>query len=79
MVVKIEMADLILMPRCIREDSLYTYEQFGVDRKLYVEVIKGRGKKGKREKNGFQRPAHWSMSQLKDFHNFCSSRHEDDN
>ena len=22
------------------EDSLYTYEQFGVDRKMYVEVIK---------------------------------------
>ena len=25
------MADLVLMLRCIRGDSLYTYEQFGVD------------------------------------------------
>ena len=30
------MADLVLMQSCIRRDILYTYEQFGVDRKLYV-------------------------------------------
>ena len=40
MAAKIKMADLVLMQRFIRGDSLYTYEQFGVDRKLYVEVIK---------------------------------------
>ena len=37
---KIKMADLVLMHSCIRRDIIYTYEQFGVDRKLYVEVIK---------------------------------------
>ena len=40
MAAKSKMAVLVLMLRFVREDSLYTYEQFGVDRKLYVEVIK---------------------------------------
>ena len=40
MVAKIKMADLVLMNSVIWGDSLYTYEQFGVDRTLYVEVIK---------------------------------------
>ena len=40
MAATIKMADLILMLTFDRGDSLYTYEQFGVDRKLYVEVIK---------------------------------------
>ena len=40
MAAKIKMADLVLMLRCVQGDSLYTYEKFGVDRKLYVEVIK---------------------------------------
>ena len=34
------MADIVLMLRCVHGDSLHTYEQFGVDRKLYVEDIK---------------------------------------
>ena len=34
------MAVLVLMLRCIQGDSLYIYEQFDVDRKLYVDVIK---------------------------------------
>ena len=38
MVANIKMADLVLMLRCVHGDNLYTYEQFGVDRKLYVEV-----------------------------------------
>ena len=33
------MADLVLMLRFVRGDSLYIYEQFGVDRKLYVEAM----------------------------------------
>ena len=37
---KIKMADLVLMHGCIWRDILYTYEQFGVDRKLCVEVIR---------------------------------------
>ena len=57
MAVKIKIADLVLMLGCIRDDSLYTYEQFGVDRKLYVEVIKPRCLTA-REKNGFHCPAH---------------------
>ena len=40
MAAKIKMADLVLMLRFIWGDSLYTYEKFGVDRKLYVKVIK---------------------------------------
>ena len=39
MVAKSKMADLVLMLRFNWVDSLYTYEQFGVDRKLYVEVM----------------------------------------
>ena len=57
MVAKIKMANLVLMLRCIRDDSLYTYEQLSVDRKLYVEVIKP-WYLTVREKNGFHRPAH---------------------
>ena len=40
MVAKMKMADLVLMRRCIWGDGHYTYEQFGKDTKLYVEVIK---------------------------------------
>ena len=40
MAAKIKMADLVLMQKCVHGDDLYTYEQFGVDRTLYVEVIK---------------------------------------
>ena len=39
MVAKSKMTALVLMLRFVRGDSLYTYEQFGVDRKLYVEVM----------------------------------------
>ena len=51
MAATLKMADLVLMLRLIQGDSLYTYEQFGVDRKLYVEVkvkalmLDGEGKK----------------------------------
>ena len=31
---------MILMHRCIQGNTLYMYEQFGVDEKLYVEVIR---------------------------------------
>ena len=40
MVAKFKIADLVLMQRRIRGDNLYMFEQFGVDRKLYVEVIR---------------------------------------
>ena len=40
MAATVKMTDLILMLRFVWGDSLYTYEQFGVDGKLYVEVIK---------------------------------------
>ena len=36
----IKMADLVLMLRRIRGDTVYMYVHFGVDGKLYVEVIK---------------------------------------
>ena len=54
---KIKMADLVLMHSCIRRDIIYTYEQFGVDRKLYVEVIKTWCFTAK-EGNGFHCHAH---------------------
>ena len=34
------MADLLLMHRRIQGDTLYMYEQFNVDGKLYVEVLR---------------------------------------
>ena len=40
MVATIKMADLVLMLRRIRGDTVYMYVHFGVDGKLYVEVIK---------------------------------------
>ena len=39
MAAKIKRADFVLMHRLIWGDSMCTYEQFGVDRKLYVKVI----------------------------------------
>ena len=39
MAAKIKMADLVLMLRCIRCNTVYMYVQFGVDGKVYVEVI----------------------------------------
>ena len=36
---KIKIADLVLMQRHIRGNTLYMYVQFGVDEKLYIEVI----------------------------------------
>ena len=47
MALKIKMADFVLMHRLIRGDSLYAYEQFGADRKLYVKVLMldGKGEK----------------------------------
>ena len=40
MATTIKMTDLELMLRRIRGDTIYMYVQFGVDGKLYVEVIK---------------------------------------
>ena len=56
------MTDLELMLRRIRGDTIYMYVQFGVDGKLYVEVIKTWCYRAK-EKNGFHRHTHqvWRM------------------
>ena len=51
------MADLVLMLRRIRGDTVDMYMHFGVDGKLYVEVIKTWCFMAK-EKNGFHRHAH---------------------
>ena len=40
MAATIKMADLVLMLRCIWGNTVYMYVHFGVDGKLYVEVIK---------------------------------------
>ena len=40
MAAKIKMADLVLMHRRNRGDTLYMCEKFDVDGKLYVEVIR---------------------------------------
>ena len=58
------MADLVLMQSCIRRDILYTYEQFGVDRKLYVEVMMTWCLTAK-EVNCFHRHAHQVWQNVK--------------
>ena len=40
MVVKIKIADLVLMHRDMPGNTLYMCQQFGIDGKLYVEVIR---------------------------------------
>ena len=39
MAAKIKMADVVLMQSCIRGYTVYIPEKFGVDGKLYVEVM----------------------------------------
>lgn len=39
MAVKYKMLHLVLMRRRVQGNTLYMYEQFGLDGKLYVEVI----------------------------------------
>ena len=60
------MAELVLTLRRIQGDTIFMYVKFGIDGKLYVEVIKPWCFKAK-ENNGFHCPAHqvwrsWKIS-----------------
>ena len=62
----------------IQGDTIYIYDEFCGDGALYVEAIRTWCSTAK-EKNGFHHMTHSGMTQLKDFHNFGCSRHEDEN
>ena len=71
------MANFVWMCRYIQGENVYMYEEFGGDRGIacgsYKDLmLDSEGKKWR----PLSRPP--GMTQLKDFPNFCSSRHEDD-